>query len=91
MRFPNFNQRTTPEILGSVARIGADVSRDDKTAPGYFVVRIAIPAGELARLPDTKLMPGMPVEVFVQTTERTVLSYLVKPLAEQARRAFREK
>lgn len=91
LRFPNFNQRTTPEIMGSVARIGADVSRDDKANPGHFVVRIAIPAGELARLPDTKLMPGMPVEVFVRTTERTVLSYLVKPLAEQARRAFREK
>lgn len=40
---------------------------------------------------DVKLMPGMPVEVFVRTQDRTMLSYLMKPLADQARRAFREK
>ena len=91
LRFTNFNQRTTPEIEGEVSRIGADVSRDDKTAPTYFLVRIAIPPSELNKLATAHLLPGMPVEVFIPTSERTVLSYLMKPLADQAHRAFREK
>lgn len=91
LRFTSFNQRTTPEIEGEVSRIGADVSRDDKTAPTYFLVRIAIPPSELKKLTTTHLLPGMPVEVFIPTSERTVLSYLMKPLADQVHRAFREK
>lgn len=91
LRFTNFNQRSTPEIDGEVSRVGADISRDDKTSPTYFVVRIAIPPGQAARLGDTRLMPGMPVEVFIPTSERTLLSYLLKPLADQVHRAFREK
>ncbi len=91
LRFTNFNQRTTPEIDGEVMRIGADVSRDDKAGASYFVVRIAIPQDQIAKLGKTHLMPGMPVEVFVRTAERTMLSYLMKPLADQMQRAFREK
>ncbi|RJF68541.1 HlyD family type I secretion periplasmic adaptor subunit [Rhodopseudomonas palustris] len=91
LRFTNFNQRTTPEIDGEVMRIGADVSRDDKAGASYFVVRIAIPQDQIAQLGKTHLMPGMPVEVFVRTAERTMLSYLMKPLADQMQRAFREK
>lgn len=91
LRFPNFNQRTTPEISGNVVRVGADISRDDKSAPPYFVVRIAIPKDEITRLDHGKLIPGMPAEVFIRTSDRSVLSYLMKPLADQARRAFREK
>ncbi|MCG6207510.1 HlyD family type I secretion periplasmic adaptor subunit [Rhodopseudomonas sp. HC1] len=91
LRFTNFNQRTTPEIDGEVLRIGADVSRDDKAGASYFVVRIAIPPDQIAKLGKTHLMPGMPVEVFVRTAERTMLSYLMKPLADQMQRAFREK
>ena len=91
LRFTNFNQRTTPEIDGEVSRIGADISRDDKAGPTYFLVRIAIPAQELNKLATTHLLPGMPVEVFIPTSERTLLSYLMKPLADQVHRAFREK
>jgi HlyD family secretion protein len=91
LRFTNFNQRTTPEIDGEVMRIGADVSREDKSSPGYFVVRIAIPQAQMNKLGHTHLMPGMPVEVFIRTSERTLLSYLAKPLADQVHRAFREK
>ncbi|KTS80129.1 hypothetical protein RSA31_22920, partial [Pantoea dispersa] len=66
-------------------------SRDDKTTPTYFLVRIAIPAPELNKLATAHLLPGMPLEVFIPTSERTVLSYLMKPLADQVHRAFREK
>jgi HlyD family secretion protein len=91
LRFTNFNQRTTPEIDGEVSRIGADVTRDDKTSPTYFVVRIAIDPRQILKLGKTRLMPGMPVEVFLRTTDRTLLSYLVKPLADQMHRTFRER
>jgi HlyD family secretion protein len=91
LRFTNFNQRTTPEIDGEVSRIGADISREDKTGPTYFVVRIAIGQEQMQKLGSTRLMPGMPVEVFIRTGERTLLSYLMKPLADQMHRAFREK
>ena len=93
LRFTNFNQRTTPEIEGEVSQIGADISRDDKdrTASPYFAVRISIPRAELEKLEGARLLPGMPVEAFITTNERTLLSYLIKPLADQVHRAFREK
>ncbi len=91
LRFPNFNQRTTPEISGAVMRIGADISREDKSGAPYFIVRVAIQKQEADRLDHVKLVPGMPAEVFIRTSDRSMLSYLMKPLADQARRAFREK
>jgi HlyD family secretion protein len=91
LRFTNFNQRTTPEIDGEVSRIGADISRDDKTSSTYFVVRITIGHDQMKKLGNARLVPGMPVEVFIRTGDRTVLSYLMKPLADQTHRAFREK
>jgi HlyD family secretion protein len=91
LRFTTFNQRTTPEIWGSVSRISADISTDQRTGMSYYTVRIALPPEEIARLGDVRLVPGMPVETFVQTGQRTVMSYLVKPLYDQISRAFREK
>ena len=91
LRFSAFNQRTTPELNGTVSMVSADVSADQKTAATFYTVRIGIPAKELARLGGLKLVPGMPVESFIQTQERTVLSYLTKPLTDQALKAFREK
>lgn len=91
LRFTTFNQRTTPEIDGTVARISADISTDQRTGLSYYTVRIGLPPQEVARLGDVKLVPGMPVEAFVQTGQRTVLSYLIKPFYDQLTRAFREK
>lgn len=91
LRFTTFNQRTTPEINGTVTRISADISTDQRTGLSYYTVRIGLPPKEVARLGEVKLVPGMPVEAFVQTGERTVLSYLVKPFYDQLARAFREK
>ena len=91
LRFSAFNQRTTPEINGTVDRISADITADQRTGLSYYTVRIAIPPAEIARLGDVKLVPGMPVEAFIKTGDRTVISYLVKPLADQIARAFREK
>jgi HlyD family secretion protein len=91
LRFSAFNMRTTPEINGTVVRVGADTSTDQRTGQSYYLVRISMTADEIKRLGDVKLTPGMPVEAFIQTGERTMISYLVKPLRDQLMRAFREK
>ena len=91
LRFSSFNVRTTPEINGSVSRIAADTSTDQRTGQSYYLVRIAMPAQELKRLGDVRLTPGMPVEAFIETGERTMMSYLLKPLHDQLMHAFREK
>ena len=91
LRFSAFNLRTTPEINGTITRIAADTTTDQRTGQTYYNTRIAMTKGEIARLGEVKLIPGMPVEAFVQTGERSVMSYLIKPLQDQFMRAFREK
>jgi HlyD family secretion protein len=91
LRFTAFNVRTTPEIEGTVTRISADTSTDQRTGQSYYTIRIAMAADQIERLGDVKLLPGMPVEAFVQTGDRTMWSYLMKPLHDQFVRAFREK
>ena len=91
MRFSNFNSRTTPEVNGEVSVVSADVTQDQRTGISYYTVRIAVTPAELARLGEHKLQPGMPVEVFIQTTVRTVVSYFVRPFQDQIAKAFREK
>jgi HlyD family secretion protein len=91
LRFSAFNSRTTPEIEGKVTRVSADTSTDQRTGASYYTIRIGLPPQTLAKLGDVRLLPGMPVEAFVQTGERTVISYLMKPLKDQFMRAFREK
>jgi HlyD family secretion protein len=92
LRFSAFNQRTTPELNGVLSIVSADVTVDEKKPDqSYYVIRIKVSDDEVARLGAVKLVPGMPVEAFVQTDERTVLSYLIKPMHDQIVRAFREK
>jgi HlyD family secretion protein len=91
LRFSSFNARSTPEIEGVVTRISADTSTDQRTGQSYYTVRISLPPEQVQHLGEVKLLPGMPVEAFVQTGERTMLSYLMKPLHDQVARAFREK
>ena len=90
LRFSAFNVRTTPEIFGTVSRVSADTTTDQRTNQSYYTIRIAMPPEQVTRLGDVKLVPGMPVEAFVKTGERTVISYLMKPLSDQINRAFRE-
>ena len=91
LRLSAFNQRTTPEILGSISRISADVAADQRSGQNFYTIRISISPDELARLGAVKLLPGMPAEVFARTYDRSVMSYLVKPLHDQMMRAFRER
>jgi HlyD family secretion protein len=91
LRFTAFNARTTPEIEGKVSLISADITQDQRTGISYYLGRITLNSSEIARLGDVKLIPGMPVVAFIKTSERTMLSYLTKPLRDQAERAFKEK
>jgi len=63
---------------------------DPKTEQRYYTARVSLQPHEIARLGSVKIVPGMPAEVFVQTGERSALSYLLKPLDDQISRAFRE-
>jgi HlyD family secretion protein len=91
MRFSNFNSRTTPEVNGEVTVVSGDVTQDQRTGLSFYTVRIGVSPTEMARLGEHKLVPGMPVEIFIQTTERTVVSFIVRPFQDQLARAFREK
>ncbi len=91
LRFSAFNQRTTPEIQGTISRISADVIADQRTGQNFYTVRVSITPNEVARLGNVKLLPGMPAEIFAKTYDRNVLSYFTKPLTDQIVRAFRER
>jgi len=90
LRFSAFNQQTTPELFGKITRIAVDLTEDQRSGASYYVVRIGIDADSLRQLQGLKLVAGMPVEVFIQTGSRNVLSFLIKPLEDQAARAFKE-
>jgi len=91
MRFAAFDQKTTPEIEGEVSLVSADLTQDQRTGTSYYTVRVLLKPEELARLGNAKLVAGMPVDVFIKTPGRTALSYLIKPLRDQAERAFKER
>jgi membrane fusion protein, type I secretion system len=89
------NRRTVPEISGVVTRVSADLAHEQangaQPSQAYYTVRVSLPAEEVARLNDLHLLPGMPAEVFIQTSPRSPLQYLLKPLHEQMERTFRER
>ena len=90
LRFSAFDMRTTPEIEGSVVKISADIFTDEGTGASFYIVELLPNAGEIAKLNGKTLLPGMPVEVFIKTGDRSPLEYIVKPLAGYFSRAFRE-
>ncbi|MBR1123074.1 HlyD family type I secretion periplasmic adaptor subunit [Bradyrhizobium lablabi] len=91
VRFSSFNQRTTPQLAGTVSLVSADIRHDSQTNASYYSVRVVLPDDERRRLGGLQLVPGMPAEVFMQTGSRTMMSYLFKPITEQFNRAFVER
>jgi HlyD family secretion protein len=91
VRFSAFNQRVTPQLSGVVSYVSADTSRDQQTSAQYFTVRVMLPEDERRRLAGLQLVSGMPAEVFMQTGSRTMMSYLMKPIVDQLKRAFVER
>ena len=90
IRLSSFNQRSTPELAGTVANVSADLIIDERQQTQHYMVQILFDAGELDRLGDKSLVPGMPADIFVQTEQRTVIDYLLEPLTDQFTRAMRE-
>jgi HlyD family secretion protein len=90
IRLSAFNQRATSELQGRVVQVSADVTEDVRSGQNYYLARIEIDKASLEEIVDWKLVPGMPVEVFITTGERTALSYLGKPITDQLARSFRD-
>jgi HlyD family secretion protein len=88
--FSAFSARDTPHLQGKVTRVSADALMDSQTGATYYTAELQLDDGEQTRLGDSALLPGMPVEVFLQTGRRTPLAYLVKPFTDYFVRAFRE-
>jgi HlyD family type I secretion membrane fusion protein len=89
LRFSAFNQRTTPEVLGTVETIGAAATLEQATGQTYYLSTIAIAGGQ-RQVAGKPIVPGMPVEVFLTTGDRSALSYLIKPFTDQMMKSFRE-
>jgi HlyD family type I secretion membrane fusion protein len=89
LRLTAFNQRTTPEFEGHVTAMAAAATRDPVSGRDFYLGTVEI-TSDLAPLGDKTLIPGMPVDVLLVTGERSALSYLVKPFADQMAKAFRE-
>jgi len=90
IRFTAFNQRTTREIAGELTLVGAHEIKDEKSGTSYFKVQVTPSPDHLPKLKRKRLSLGMPVETFIQTNSRTILSYLTKPMVDQIAKAFRE-
>lgn len=91
IRLAAFDQRTTPELIGTVVQLSADAFTDQSTNVSYYRAEIELLEGELSKLPQDKtLIPGMPVESFIRTEDRSPLVYLTKPLIDYFARAMRE-
>ncbi len=88
--FSAFDARTTPELEGQVTKVSADVFTDETTGASYYLAEILPKDGELEKLGDRDLLPGMPVDSFIKTRDRSPLNYLIKPMADYFNRAFRE-
>jgi len=90
LRFTALDQRRTPELIGRVTQISADAFQDEATRANYYRAEIVLVEGEKDRLPEgTTLIPGMPVETFIRTEDRTPIAYLLKPFTDYLSKAFR--
>ena len=88
--FSSLPSRTTPELHGTVVLISADALVDERSGISYYRAEISIDARSLAELSDTGIIPGMPVESYIRTEDRSPLSYLLKPFTDYFRQAMRE-
>lgn len=87
--FSAFDRGTTPSINGVLKSISPDLEQDPRTGAMFYHGTLTFSEGELKQVRGLHLSPGMPLEVFVQTGERTLVSYFLKPITDQLNRAFR--
>ncbi|QPM90504.1 HlyD family type I secretion periplasmic adaptor subunit [Pseudooceanicola algae] len=91
LRFSALDQRQTPALSGVVTRVSADAFEDTPGGPRFYRAELRLDPGEMDKLPEgAVLLPGMPVDCFIRTGERSPMAYLLKPLSDQFARALRE-
>jgi HlyD family type I secretion membrane fusion protein len=90
VRFPSFNAHTTPELEGELKYISADVLSDPNSGVSYYIAEVVLVPGAIEKLGNKTLIPGMPVETFIQTGARSPLSFMIKPFTDYMDYAFRE-
>lgn len=91
LRLSSLDQRTTPELKGQILLISADALDDETTGASYFRAEITLSPGEIDRLPaGTQLVPGMPVDAFIKTGDRSPMTYLLKPVTDYFVKSWRE-
>jgi len=88
--FPAFNQRSTPNIPGKVIVVPNNRSQDPRTGEPYYKIQVAVTDAGKRKLRDNKVRPGMPAQVFIVTGERTMMSYLLKPITDRVHTSLRE-
>jgi protease secretion system membrane fusion protein len=88
--FPAFNQRSTPNIPGVVTVVPNDRTQDPRTGEPYYKIQVQVTDKGMRKLKDNKVRPGMPAEVFVVTGERTMMTYLLKPISDRMHGSLRE-
>ena len=90
MIFSAFNQRTTPRIPGEVSVVSADRTTDERSGESYYKIQIRVTDKGLLMLKEHQVRPGMPVEAFIITGERTMMNYLLKPMLDRIRTSLGE-
>lgn len=90
LRFSTFDQRTTPEMFGRIVQISPDAFTDERTQISYYRAEVELLPGEIDKLDGQDILPGMPVETYIRTEDRSPIAYLVKPLTDYFTKAFRE-
>lgn len=90
LRFSTIDRQTMPQVKGTVSYVSADLAQDERTTASFYTVRIDLPAGERHNLNGLTLVSGMPVDIYLQTGSRTMLTYLFKPITDQLHRMFTE-
>jgi HlyD family type I secretion membrane fusion protein len=90
VRFGAFHGKVLPIVTGRIVSISRDRLTDELTRQPYFLARIVVDRDQLPPEERNKIIAGMPVEVIVPTGERTMADYLVRPMRNKMRKAFRE-
>ncbi len=90
MLFTAFNQSKTPRVTGEVTMVSADRLLDEQNKQPYYALRAQVDAAAMGKLKGLQIRPGMAVQVFVRTGERSLLNYLFKPLFDRAHVALAE-
>ena len=88
--FSGLDRQTTPDVAGTLIFISADLTQDQHTGQSYYRIKVKLDPGQKDMIASLALKPGMPAEVFVETGDRSILSFILKPLFDQMRHAFRE-